>query len=305
MSYSSKNLFSYKTVFVESTDNIQLELIFSIGRNNIPNIKLPPLLFVHGLYHAAWCWENFLGWFASRGFDCFAVSLRGHGNSTKIESKDSSWTLEQYAEDVSSVVTYLYANTLSKPIIIGHAMGGAICQKYLESSFERITSCVLLCSIPPTGSIHSLPYWISNTPATLFALLLRSSYLLISTPERAQKSFFSSNIPQDLLNEYHSKFETTVNTKVNMQTLTTFVDVKKIMKEKNFSSSMIIIGGEKDCIIPIDAVEKLGKTYGGIKVNIVRDVAHDVMLEVKWEDVAMVILKRIQEKLMEKCAKIY
>ena len=64
---------------------------------------------------------------------------------------------------------------------------------------------------------------------------------------------------------------------------------------------MIIIGGEKDCIIPIDVVEKLGKTYGGIKVNIVRDVAHDVMLEVKWEDAAMVILKRIQEKLLSKC----
>ncbi|CAB5391908.1 alpha/beta-hydrolase [Rhizophagus irregularis] len=305
MSYSSKFLPSYKTIFVDSTDDIQLELLYSIGRNKIQHVNLPPLLFIHGSYHAAWCWENFLGWFAGRGFDCFAVSLRGHGNSTRVKNKATTWTLEQYVEDVSSVVDFLRTNTSLKPIIIGHAMGGAICQKYLETSFDKITSCVLLCSVPPTGSVYSFSHWFSRTPAALFTLLLQSSYLLISTPERVQKSFFSPNLPQDLLNQYHSKLEPTVNTKLNLQTLTTFVDKKKIMSQKDFSKSMIIIGGEKDCIIPVDMVEESGKTYGGIKVNIVRDVAHDVMLEVKWEDVALVILMRIQEKLFEQCAKLY
>ncbi|CAB4386885.1 unnamed protein product [Rhizophagus irregularis] len=281
MSYSSKFLPSYKTIFVDSTDDIQLELLYSIGRNKIQHVNLPPLLFIHGSYHAAWCWENFLGWFAGRGFDCFAVSLRGHGNSTRVKNKATTWTLEQYVEDVSSVVDFLRTNTSLKPIIIGHAM------------------------VPPTGSVYSFSHWFSRTPAALFTLLLQSSYLLISTPERVQKSFFSPNLPQDLLNQYHSKLEPTVNTKLNLQTLTTFVDKKKIMSQKDFSKSMIIIGGEKDCIIPVDMVEESGKTYGGIKVNIVRDVAHDVMLEVKWEDVALVILMRIQEKLFEQCAKLY
>src|SRR5205809_15773 len=116
-------------------------------------------------------------------------------------------------------------------------MGGAICQKYLETSSDKVTSCVLLCSIPPTGSIYSFSRWISNTPATLFTLLLQSSYLLISTPERTQKAFFSSNIPQDLLEKYHSKLEPIVNTKVNLQTVTTFVDIKKIMNQKNLLKS--------------------------------------------------------------------
>jgi len=42
----------------------------------------PPLVFVHGSYHAAWCWaENWLPFFSSSGFDSYAVSLLGQGES--------------------------------------------------------------------------------------------------------------------------------------------------------------------------------------------------------------------------------
>ncbi|CAN1122578.1 hypothetical protein LINPERPRIM_LOCUS2801 [Linum perenne] len=38
----------------------------------------PPLVFVHGSYHAAWCWaEHWLPFFSSSGFDCYAISLLG------------------------------------------------------------------------------------------------------------------------------------------------------------------------------------------------------------------------------------
>ena len=41
-----------------------------------------PLLFVHGAWHAAWCWdENFLGFFADKGYRAVALSLRNHGSS--------------------------------------------------------------------------------------------------------------------------------------------------------------------------------------------------------------------------------
>ena len=38
----------------------------------------PPLLFIHGSYHAAWCWaEHWFPFFSTNGFDCYAVSLLG------------------------------------------------------------------------------------------------------------------------------------------------------------------------------------------------------------------------------------
>src|SRR5215469_59397 len=40
---------------------------------------MPPVLFVHGLFHGGWCYEeHFVPWFRSRGYDARAVTLRCH-----------------------------------------------------------------------------------------------------------------------------------------------------------------------------------------------------------------------------------
>lgn len=39
---------------------------------------LPPLVFIHGSFHAAWCWgEHWMPFLASKGYETFAISLRG------------------------------------------------------------------------------------------------------------------------------------------------------------------------------------------------------------------------------------
>src|SRR6202008_4139991 len=46
-----------------------------------------PVLFVHGAWHGAWCWdEHFLDFFAAKGYRSLAVSLRGHGKSPAPKS---------------------------------------------------------------------------------------------------------------------------------------------------------------------------------------------------------------------------
>ena len=43
-----------------------------------------PLLFVHGQWFGPWCWEeSYFSFFTSRGFDTYAVNLRGQ--TEKIE----------------------------------------------------------------------------------------------------------------------------------------------------------------------------------------------------------------------------
>jgi pimeloyl-ACP methyl ester carboxylesterase len=44
----------------------------------------PPLLFVHGLGHGAWCWEHWLDTAAAAGYPAAAVSLRGHADSVRM-----------------------------------------------------------------------------------------------------------------------------------------------------------------------------------------------------------------------------
>src|ERR1700756_1113249 len=86
-----------------------------------------PLLFVHGAWHAAWCWdEHFLDFFADSGFRAVALSLRNHGDSQRRKPRTCS--MVDYVNDVDSVA----ATLPTKPVVIGHSMGGLVVQKYLE-----------------------------------------------------------------------------------------------------------------------------------------------------------------------------
>ena len=104
-----------------------------------------PILFVHGMWHGAWCWaEHFLPYFAQHGYAAYALSLRGHGVSEGREKL--RWTsLAKYVVDVSQAAAEIKAT----PVLVGHSMGGMVVQKYLES--HQAPAAVLLASAPPTG----------------------------------------------------------------------------------------------------------------------------------------------------------
>lgn len=88
----------------------------------------PPLLFVHGSGHAAWCWaENFMQHASARGFDSAAVSLRGRGGSgPPPEGAKAGGTLESHAEDVAAVAEALVRDGMRPPIVVGHSFGGMV-----------------------------------------------------------------------------------------------------------------------------------------------------------------------------------
>ena len=80
---------------------MELELI----HQNPQKMKFKhPLLFLHGAFSGAWCWrENYLDYFASQGFECLALSLRGHGESKSHNPLDQL-SPKDYQEDLFSVI---------------------------------------------------------------------------------------------------------------------------------------------------------------------------------------------------------
>ena len=77
------------------------------------NPQPTPLLFVHGAWHGAWCWDvHFLDYFAQHGFAAHAVSLRGHGNS-EGRSKLRGTRIADYVEDVAAAAFAKVNLTLS------------------------------------------------------------------------------------------------------------------------------------------------------------------------------------------------
>ena len=65
--------------------------------------KHPPLVFVHGAYGGAWIWDqHFLPFFAERGYEAHALSLRGHGESGGWEQLAFA-RLSDYVADLEQV----------------------------------------------------------------------------------------------------------------------------------------------------------------------------------------------------------
>ena len=106
-----------------------------------------PLLFLHGAFSGAWCWkENYLDYFASQGFECLALSLRGHGESKSHKPLDQL-SLRDYQEDLFSVIDQFEES----PMVIGHSMGAYLLQQVQQS--EKIHGSVLMASPPPFGML--------------------------------------------------------------------------------------------------------------------------------------------------------
>ena len=151
-----------------------------------PEITHPnPILFIHGMWHAAWCWaEYFLPYFSQHGYAAYAISIRGHGSSEG--KKKLRWSsLDDYISDVSHVINQME----EPPIPVGHSMGGMIIQKYLEKN--KTPAAVLLASTPPKGVLATTARTFIRHPLPVIkSSLTLSMSPIVSTPELVQEAFF-------------------------------------------------------------------------------------------------------------------
>jgi pimeloyl-ACP methyl ester carboxylesterase len=162
-----------------------------IEKGSENNSRTAPLLFVHGAWHAAWCWdEHFLEFFAEGGFHALALSLRGHGNSATPKPL-SVCSIADYVEDMRAVADALP----TRPVVIGHWMSGLVVQKYLES--HAAPAGVLLASIPPRGDGRALLRFTRRHPwLSLNGLATGDTTTGLNTPAIARKQLFSDNTPE-------------------------------------------------------------------------------------------------------------
>src|SRR5215208_5956579 len=99
------------------------------------SIVRPPILFVHGMFVGGWVWENYLRYFAERGYPGYALTLRGHeGGATVMDLGRVS--LHDFVEEAVAAARALPASPAGagapggdRPVVMGHSMGGLIAQK--------------------------------------------------------------------------------------------------------------------------------------------------------------------------------
>lgn len=233
-----------------------------------------PLLFVHGAWHGAWCWdEYFLDYFAKLGYECIAPSLRGHGGSPGV-AKMNLYRIADYVEDVVSIA----ASLDTPPIVIGHSMGGLVTQHYLAQ--HPATAGVLLGSVPPSGIKGVVMSLLKHHPLRfMIANLSWNLHLLVNTPAKARALFYSSAVSE-------ADVERFVHRLTNESYLA-FIDMLllDLPKRAAVKVPLKVIGGELDTIFPPADVQATAEFYNSV-AKIYPDTAHNLMLEPHWKEVA-------------------
>lgn len=233
-----------------------------------------PLLFVHGAWHAAWCWdEHFLNFFADNGYRALALSLRGHGNSpTQKPLRDLS--IGDYVDDVAAVADTLPA----PPVVIGHSMGGFIVQKYLES--HDAPAGVLMASAPPRGYLGSGIRWLRRHPWHFTKLSITGRSLsYVNTPELTRERFFSAYTPEALVVACAARLQE--------ESARSGVDgLVSLPRPKRVRTPLLVLGALEDgAAVTAAEVRATARAYGTEPVFFA-DMGHNMMLEPGWEAVA-------------------
>jgi len=254
-----------------------------INRKPDDKAKGTPLLFVHGKWHGAWCWdEHFLPYFAAQGYDCTALSLRGHAGS-EGHGGLRWYSISDYVSDVEQVAGHFD----SPPVIIGHSMGGFITQKFLEKHPET-PAAVLLTAIPPTGLWQTILTLLGQKPGlVLKTVATLAPWVMIDTPEKARWVLFSDNLSEELLQKYYRQ--------MNGESFRSLLDELglNLVRTKKIRTPLQIIGAENDTVIFPSMVQATAQIYG-TEAEIFPDMAHDVMLGSGWEKVAKRILEWLE-----------
>ncbi|MDP1652230.1 MAG: alpha/beta fold hydrolase [Rhodocyclaceae bacterium] len=249
----------------------------------------PPLLFLHGAYTAAWCWqEHYLAFFAAAGFHSHALSLSGHGASRRRDHLDS-YSIDDYVKDVAEVVAGLPA----PPVLIGHSMGGFVVQKYLEQ--HSAPAAVLMCSVAPQGLAVSAVSMFFGKPGLLVELnrLMSGGQVALDS---LREALFAQPVSVDDLARYYRLAQPESHRAIwDMMLFNLPHTARTLAHLPHGKEDLLIVGAERDMIIPASLVEMTARTYN-VAATVYPGMGHGLMLEADWRTPAQDIVDWLERR---------
>ena len=243
------------------------------------------LFMIHGMWCGSWYWENYKKFFEKKQYKCFAYTLRYHDMDPKDkpEPKLGTVSLLDYAEDLEREITQLG----SKPIIIGHSMGGLLAQILGTRGLAK--ALVLLTPAAPSGIMALKPsvircFWSSLTKWNFWKRPIRLTFneavysILNLMPEDEQRSIYSKFV-------YESG-------RAAAETGLWIFDKKKAarIEESKVTCPVLVIGGAKDRITPVSITRQIARKYKATYKEFANH-AHWVIAEPGWEEITEYIYK--------------
>jgi pimeloyl-ACP methyl ester carboxylesterase len=248
-----------------------------------------PLLFVHGAFAGAWCWdEYFLPWFAEQGYEARAVSLRGHGASPVQGSLDLAG-LDDYVAD-----TLLAARQVDRPaVLVGHSMGAIVVQRAARRC--GALGLVLMAPVPPHGLAGSLFNLVVRDPPLFFALntMQLGNGGDAAASRRVRDFLFSQSLTESDARRHLLRMQ-----RESQRALTDLGWPQHLWMRQSVGLPTLVLGAARDAFFNTAMIEEAAR-FHAVSPMIFPDMAHAMMLEPEWLGVAQSIHSWLEAQRFE------
>lgn len=254
------------------------------------------IVFIHGMWSGEWTFEAYDKFFSQQGYTCHRPVLRYHNDVEPSPAQKAALGrtgIQDYAEDLEAFI-----NTLdSKPVLIGHSMGGLLAQILAAKGLAE--KAVLICPAAPAG-VHGLTlsvvrsflgvmskwgFWHSPNKISFNA----AKYALLNKIEPSQQKALYDQLCYE-------------SGKAAFEIGFWLVDPNKSTKAdlNNIDCPILMVSGEDDHITPAVINKKNAQLLLDYKLDITHKVypnhAHWLLAEPGWEDITNDISQWLSEQ---------
>ncbi len=245
-----------------------------------------PLLFAHGMWHGAWCWEWWQALFAGWGWESVAYSLPGHAGSPE-QRPIRGCTLDYYLSFVKTEAERLPR----KPVLIGHSMGGALAQWYLKYVGDDLPAAVLAAPWPHRVTLieNGLRSFGFNDPLGSLQMFLDwSATPLVRTPESAARLLIG---PKAVLTPHELHIQLGPES-----ALVLFQHMAPHWKApEDVQTPLLLIAGENDSLLTVEQLRDTADFYGA-DFYMAPGSGHNVQMDGDYAETARQVHHWLQNK---------
>ena len=240
----------------------------------------PALLFVHGAYVGAWCWDvHFLPYLAGRGYPSYAASLRGHGSSG-CDVDYALLGIDDYVDDVERA-----CERIEGPLVlVGHSMGALVVRRLLARSAPttaRALGAVLMAPVPSSGLTPAVWGLAFSSPLLLAEMnRVQFGHARFDELTHIRRALFSAGADDALMRRYFGRMQ-----RESQRALFEMSMLHLLVQPPAAKVPLLVLGAVEDGFF---APELIAATARGLAApcEFFPDMAHAMMLETGWRDVA-------------------
>lgn len=218
-----------------------------------------PIVFCHGWPLNADSWESQMIFLADHGYRCIAHDRRGHGRSSQPWDGND---MDHYADDLAELLDHL---DVTNAVLVGFSTGGGEVARYIgRHGTKRVAKASLVSAVPPLmlktdANPGGLPMEVFD--GIRAAQLANRSQLYLDLPSGPFYGFNrpGATVSQGLVHTWWMQGMMGGH-KNTFDSIKAFSETDFTEDLKQFTIPTLIIHGDDDQVVPIDASGRASKT---------------------------------------------